>query len=120
MAVEQDGKLVGNAEIGGAAPAVVDQARDVPFVVRAVTEGHRRAQAVIVAKTGLGDAAGVDRLLEGRITSDAPVEPILQRVEIALTGQFEVVRKIARTGKIKEIEILPEAVHALENLRPHV
>jgi len=32
-AVEQDAKLIGNSEIGGAPPMVVDQACDVPFVV---------------------------------------------------------------------------------------
>ena len=98
MTVEENRKLVGDSIIGRAAPAVVDQAGDVPFIVRAVAEDDRCAQSVIIPEAGLGDVALIHRFLEARVLRDARVEPGLQPFEVALAGKPEILREVGWAG----------------------
>src|ERR1044072_5430571 len=81
QAVEEDGKLVGDAVLGRAATAGIDQARDIPFVVRAEAEGYGCAQSVIIAKGKLGRGGVlVHRRLEVSIFGGVLVDPGFQRL----------------------------------------
>ena len=54
---------------------MIDEARDVPLIVRAEAEGDGSAQSVVIAETGAGDACQV------RICCCIFVEPVDKLVE---------------------------------------
>jgi hypothetical protein len=53
MTVKQNGQLIGDPEVFGAAPTFIDNPGDIPLVVRAIAERDRRAQPVIVSESSL-------------------------------------------------------------------
>src|SRR5690348_13498610 len=64
MAVEIDRDLVRGAELRIGAALLVDQAEDVPFVVRAAADRGRRAEPVVLAEGRFRQAAALDCLGE--------------------------------------------------------
>src|SRR5689334_16701096 len=72
--IEQNGDLVADAELVRRAPALIEQMRDVPFVVRAEAECDRRAQRIVVAETGPAHLAGFDRAFECTVRCEALIE----------------------------------------------
>src|ERR1700730_17925181 len=67
--VKQNRNLVAGSEFAIGPAPFVDQAKDIPFVVRAAADGRRRAQRVVFAEHRLGEPV-LHSLLEIRVELD--------------------------------------------------
>ena len=101
------------------AAALVQDAHDVPFIVRALAEGGGRLERVVIAERRISCETLVHRLPELRIGPETLVEVLLDLQHVSVTIEREVAGKILRPNEVHEIEILSQAFLALENLCPH-